>query len=124
MPRLDSIGKTGFEKVTPFFLEAEGLTHSRVFFVDILIGCEVHEYRCRIVVVSSHAIANRVLPREVAQAVMIPTTLVSSWVGDVGKELPRTEPVTCMSFQGGRSLSTSGNLPSMHVPGIPQGQPL
>ena len=41
---------------------------------------------------------NRVLPREVAQAAMVPTTLVSNWVGDVGKEIPRAEPVVCMSF--------------------------
>ena len=34
---------------TPFFLEAGGVTYSCVFFVDILTGCEVHEYRCRIV---------------------------------------------------------------------------
>ena len=42
----------------------------------------------------------RVLPREIAQAVMVPTTLVSrSLVRDVGKELPRVEPVVCMSFR-------------------------
>ena len=37
-----------------------------------------------------------VLPGEVTQAVMVPTTLVSSWVRDVGKEMPRAEPVVCM----------------------------
>ena len=95
VPRLDSIGEAGFEKFTSFFLEAEGLTHLRVFFVDILIGCEVHEYCCRIV----DATANRVLPREVAQVVMTPTILVSSWVGDVGKELPWDEPVIFLSFR-------------------------
>ena len=42
---------------------------------------------------------NRVLPREVAQAVMVPTTLVSrSRVRDVGKELPRVEPGLSMLF--------------------------
>ena len=45
MPRLGSIGEAGFEKCTPFFLEAEGVTHFLVFFVGILIGCEAHEYR-------------------------------------------------------------------------------
>ena len=79
----------------PFFLEAEGVTHSRVFFVDILIGCDIHEYRCRIV----DDIVIRVLPREVAQAVKVPTTVVSrSLVRDVGKELPRDEPVVFMLF--------------------------
>ena len=77
MPRLGSIGEAGFEKITLFCLEAQGVTHSPVFFVGILIGCEVHKYRCRIV----DAVVNRVLPREVAQAVMVPKTLVSrSWV--------------------------------------------
>ena len=53
---------------------------------------------------------------------MVPTTLVSrSLVRDVGKELPRDESVVFMSFKGGPTLSTSGNLPSMHVPGIPPG---
>ena len=43
---------------------------------------------------------NRVLPREVAQAVMVPMTLVSrSLVRDVGKELPRDEPVVFDSFR-------------------------
>ena len=60
MPRLDSIGEASFF----FFFEAEDVIHSLVFFVDILIGCEVHEYRSRIV----DAIVNRVLPREVTQS--------------------------------------------------------
>ena len=42
---------------------------------------------------------NRVLPREVAQAVMVPTTLVSrSGVRGVSKELPRIEPDLSMLF--------------------------
>ena len=95
VPRLDSVEEADLEFFTPFFLEAERVTHSRVFFVDILIACEAHEYHCRIV----DAIASRVLPREVAQAVMVPTTLVSRrLVRDVGKELPRNEPVVFMSF--------------------------
>ena len=57
------------------------------------MGCEEYEYRRR----NNDAIENRVLPREVAQAVMVPTILVSgSLVRDVGKELPRDEPVICM----------------------------
>ena len=89
VPRLGSVEEVDFENFTSFFLEAEGVTHSRVFF-DILIGCGVYEYHCRIL----DAIVNRVSPREVAQAVMVPTTLaLRSWVGDVGKELPRVEPV-------------------------------
>ena len=48
--------------------------------------CEAHEYFCPTV----DANVNRVLPLEVAQAVMVPTTLVSrSLLRDVGKELPR-----------------------------------
>ena len=35
VPRLGSIGEAGFEKVTPFFLEAEGLTHS---LFDVIFG--------------------------------------------------------------------------------------
>ena len=43
----------------------------------------------------------RVLPREVAQAVMVPTTFVlRSLVRDVRKELPRDRPVLSMSFNG------------------------
>ena len=41
----------------------------------------------------------RVLPRKVAQAVMVPTTLVSrSLVGEVDKELPRDGPVEFVSL--------------------------
>ena len=47
---------------------------------------------------------------------MVPTTLVSrSGVRDVGKELPRVEPVVFMLFWGEQAPSTTGNLPSMHV---------
>ena len=114
--RPDRRGK--IKKITPFFLEAEGVTHLRVFFVDMLIGCEVHEYRCRII----EAIVNRVLPREVAQAAMVPTTLVSrSLVRDVGKELPRDNPVILCSL--GQAIPKHDWKPSQHahVPGIPSG---
>ena len=30
---------------------------------------------------------------------MVPTTLVSSWVGDVGKELPRVDSVNVCPFR-------------------------
>ena len=70
-----------------FFKADEGVTHSLDLFIDILIEYEVHEYRCPLIVDVN---VNRVLPREVAQAAMVPTTLVSrSLVRDVGKELPR-----------------------------------
>ena len=62
-----------------------------------MIECKVHKYRSRLV----DAIVNRVLPREVAQAVMIQTTIVSrSLVTEVGKELPRAGPVVFVLFKG------------------------
>ena len=43
-----------------------------------------------------------ILPREVAQAVTVPTTLVSrNLVMDVGKELSRVGPVVFVSFRVG-----------------------
>ena len=95
-----------------FFKADEGVTHSLDYFVDMLIECEVHEYRCSIV----DADVNRVLPREVAQA------------GNGSDDTRFTEfgqgcrqgaawgwtRFIC-AFQGRRILSTTGNLPSMHV---------
>ena len=98
MPRLDSVEEVDFENLTFFFFgDDEGVTHSlNLFFGAILIACEEYEYRSRIV----DAIVNRVLPREVTQAVMVPTTLVSrSLVRDIGKKLPRDGPVVCMPFR-------------------------
>ena len=95
VPRLDSVEEVDFENATFFFFDAnEGVTHSlELFFDAIMIECE--EYRI------VDAIVNRVLPREVAQAVMVPTTLVSrSLVRDVGKDLPRDEPVVCVCSFG------------------------
>ena len=84
MSRLDSIEEADFGNF--FFKTDESATHSLDNFVDIFIECEVHEYRCRLV----DANVNRVLPREVAQAAIVPTTFVSrSLVRDVGKELHR-----------------------------------
>ena len=96
------------------FATEEGVTH--FFVTGILMECE--EYRCCCRNVDANVI--RVLPRDVAQAVMVPTTLVlRSLVRDVGKELPRVEPVVCMSFRANQpSAYISRNLPSMRVPGI------
>ena len=45
---------------------------------------------CIVLPVSSTVTVNKVLPRKVAQAVVVPTTFVSrSLVRDVGRELPR-----------------------------------
>ena len=94
MPRLVSGVEVEFENLTFFFFETEeGVTHALVD--GMLMECGLHKYRCRIV--DANVIA--VLPREVAQTVMVPTTLVSrSLVRDVGKELSRVEPVVCTSF--------------------------
>ena len=109
MPWLGSIGEAGFKKFTLLFFEVDRVTHS--LFDDILMKCEVHGYRCRIVDTN----VNRVLPREVAHAVMVPTTLVSrSGVRDVGKELALGWTHCICAFQDRRSLNTTGNFPSMH----------
>ena len=63
----------------------------------------------------SDDVNNRVLPREIAQAVMAPTAIVSSWVGNVGKELRRDEPVIFVLFGASKPKRTTGNLRSMHV---------
>ena len=96
MPWLGSVEEVDFEKFTFFFFDADkGLTHSLV--ADIFMERGEYEYPSRNV--DSNVI--RVLPREVAQAVMVPTTLVlRSLVRDVGKELPRDGPVLSMSFNG------------------------
>ena len=75
MPWRVSDVEVGFENLTFFFLGADvGVTQSfELFFNDILIRCRVREYRCRIV----DANVRGVLPREVAQAATVPTTLVS-----------------------------------------------
>ena len=53
-----------------FLAADEGVTQSFDFFLDgILIGCRVLENRCRIV----DANVRGILPREVAQAGMVPT---------------------------------------------------
>ena len=79
---------------------------------------------CRIVDVN----VSRVLPREVAQAAMVPTTLVSqSLVRDVGKELPRFYRFYrfhLYSSGASRPIAQLETFPACtFVPGIPQGQP-
>ena len=71
VPWLVSGVEVGFEKLSFFFLEADvGVTQSfELFFDDVLIGCGVREYRCRVV----DANLKGVLPREIAQAAMVPT---------------------------------------------------
>ena len=63
--------KVGFETFIFFFLEAdEGATQSfDSDFPGILIECEVHEYRRRII----DANVKEILPRVVAQEAMVPT---------------------------------------------------
>ena len=59
---------------------------------------------------------NKVLPCDVAQAVMVPTTTLVSRSGDrgVGKELLRVELGFFIFFWDEPVQSTTGNLPSMH----------
>ena len=76
VPRLGSIEEAGFEKFTFFFFADEGVRPSRELPAS-LMGCEKSKYRC--LEVDADVIG--VLPREVAQAVMVPTTLESSELG-------------------------------------------
>ena len=76
MPRLGSIEEAGLENLTFFFFAEEGVTHSCA--ADIL-GCGESEYRC----LKVDANVTGVLPREVAQAVMVPMTLESTELGRV-----------------------------------------
>ena len=75
MPRLGPIGEAGFKKSLHL---SSGLTHS---LFDAICGrmLSVRVLCCRIV----DAIVNRVLPREVAQVVKVPTTLDSTEWGRV-----------------------------------------
>ena len=90
--------EVGFENSTSFFLEADvGVTQSfEVFFDDILIGCGVRGYRSRIVDVN----VKGVFPREVAQAVKVPTALVSRSL--VERCRKGTASVLSMLFRVGR----------------------
>ena len=113
-----------FRKVeSSLFLEADNVNVTQsleLFFDAIFIRCRIRGYRCRVV----DAIVNMVLPREVAQAAMISTALVSwSFVRDVGKELPWDGPVVFLSFRGDRlSVQLETSPACMFIPVIPQGQ--
>ena len=65
---------------------------------------------------------SKVLPREVAQAVKgsNDTRFYGVGLGDVGKELPRTKSVLCVSFVGGLSPEAPQEMfpGCMFVPGI------
>ena len=71
VPWLVSGVEVDFKNLTFCFFEAEeGVTHSLVD--GTLMECGLHEYCCCIV----DANMNRVLPREVAQTIVVPMTLV------------------------------------------------
>ena len=113
VPWLVSGVEISFESLTCFSLEADvGVTQSFEFFFDgILIGCGVRGYhRGRIVDANN---VKGVLPREVAQAAMVPTALVSRSLAEGCRQR------SCLGFfyalQCWQTLSTTGNLPSMHV---------
>ena len=74
--RLGSIEKAGFENFTFFFFAEEGATHFRAAGI---LKCGKSEYRCRKV----DANVRGVLPREVAQAITVPTTLETTELGRV-----------------------------------------
>ena len=67
VPRHGSIEEAGFQSFTFFFFAEEGATHSRAAGI---LKCGGSEYRCRKV----DANVRGVLPREVAQAITVPTT--------------------------------------------------
>ena len=93
VPRLGSIEEAGFEKIIFFFFDEEGVTHSRAAGI---LKCGESEYRC----LKVDANVRGVLPREVAQAVngSDDTRNYGVGSGDVGKELPRVEPVDVCSL--------------------------
>ena len=76
VPRLGSIEEACFENFNFFFFAEEGATHSCA--AGILKGGE-SKYRCRKV----DANVRGVLPREVAQAITVPTTLETTELGRV-----------------------------------------
>ena len=75
MPWLVSGVEADFENILVFFLEADvGVTQSlEVFPEAMLVGCRVREFCCRVV----DASVKGVLPRQVAQAAIVPMTLIS-----------------------------------------------
>ena len=75
VPRLGS-EEAGFENFTFFFFAEKGVTHSRAAGI---LKCGESEYRC----LKVDANVKGVLPREVAQAVKVPTTLETTELGRV-----------------------------------------
>ena len=75
MPWLVSGVEAGFENILFFFLEADvSVTQSLEAFPEaMLVGCRVREFYCCVV----DASVKGVLPRQVAQAAMVPMTLIS-----------------------------------------------
>ena len=108
VPWLVSGVEVDFDFFSFFFFETEeGVTHSLVD--GILMECGLHEYRCRIV----DANVNRVLPREVAQAVMVRRHSFNGvLVRDVGKELPRVEPGLSMLFGSSKPKARLETFPA------------
>ena len=76
VPRLGSIEEAGLVNFTFFFFEEEGATHSRTAGI-VICG----ESKCRSLKVDANV--RGVLPREVAQAVKVPTTLEATELGRV-----------------------------------------
>ena len=76
VPRLGSIEEAGFENFIFFFFAEEGVTHSRATGI---LKCGESEYRC----LKVDANVRGALPREVTQAVKVPTTLEATELGRV-----------------------------------------
>ena len=76
VPRLGSIEEADFLFYSFFFFAEEGVTHSRAAGI---LKCGESEYRCFKV----DANVRGVLPREVAQAITVPTTLETTDLGRV-----------------------------------------
>ena len=76
VPRHGSIEEAGIKSFTFFFFAEEGATYSRAAGI---LKCGGSEYRCRKV----DANVRGVLPREIAQAITVPTTLDATELGRV-----------------------------------------
>ena len=74
VPRLGSIEEAGFENLSFFFFDEEGVTHS---CATGILKCGESRYRS----LNVDANVRGVLPREVAQAVKVPTTLEATELG-------------------------------------------
>ena len=110
VPQLGSIEEAGLVNFTLFFFEEEGATHSRTAGI-VICG----ESKCRSLKVDANV--RGVLPREVAQAVKVPTILEGYGVGsgDVGKELPRGWSRKCLSFGADMPVAFLETGSRMHI---------